>query len=188
MTGLYDHQLAEILADGHTLAPRELSALVHLESVKLADQIRRMCIRRKENIVIEGTLTWDGQGPRIFRELADFEYTDIEVYGLDIELAAAYEQALVRWWQGRLDWVNGADQLGDRFIPADAIDICYPKAGESICTSHVLQFVDTGPVRRNPARACHHPAQADNGRARSDRRTVLPPVVSGAPGAKRRSR
>lgn len=43
--GVYDHLLAEILADGYALAPRELSGLVHLESVKLADQIRRTCIR-----------------------------------------------------------------------------------------------------------------------------------------------
>jgi hypothetical protein len=141
--GIYDHLLAEIFADGHTLAPRELSALVHLESVKLADQIRRMYISRKENVAIEGTLTWDGQGPRIFRELADSEYTDIEVYGLDIGSATAHEQALARWWQGRLDWVNGADQLGGRFTPADAIDICYPKTGQSVCTSHALQFIDT---------------------------------------------
>jgi hypothetical protein len=41
----------------------------------------------------------------------DSAYTDIEVYGLDIGLAAAHEQALARWWQGRLDWINGADQL-----------------------------------------------------------------------------
>jgi hypothetical protein len=141
--GIYDHLLAEILADGYALAPRELSALVHLESVKLADQIRRICVSGTENVVIEGTLTWDGQGPRIFRELADSAYTDIEVYGLDIGSAAAHEQALARWWQGRLDWVNGADQLGGRFTPADAIDICYPNAGPSVCTSHALQFIDT---------------------------------------------
>lgn len=141
--GIYDHLLGEILADGHTLAPRELATLVHLESVKLADQIRRICINRKENVAIEGTLTWDDQGPRIFRELADSSYTDIEVYGLDIGPAAAHEQALIRWWHGRRDWVNGADHLGGRFIPADAIDICYPKAGQSVCTSHALQFIDT---------------------------------------------
>lgn len=141
--GIYDHLLAEILADGYAVAPRELSGLVHLESVKLADQIRRICIRRKENVVIEGTLTWDGQGPRIFRELADSEYTDIEVYGVDSGPAATHEYALTRWWRGRLDWVSGADQLGGRFTPVDAIDMCYPKGGQSICTTHALQFIDS---------------------------------------------
>ncbi|WP_018604279.1 zeta toxin family protein [Mycobacterium sp. 155] len=141
--GIYDHLLVEILADGHALAPRELAGLVHLESVKLADQIRRLCIIRKENIVVEGTLTWDGQGPRIFRELADAEYTDIEVYGVDVGRAVAHQQALTRWWQGRQLWVNGADQLGGRFIPAEAIDVCYTQAASSVCTSHALQFIDT---------------------------------------------
>lgn len=141
--GIYDGLLAETLADGHTVAPRELAALVHLESVKLADQIRRLCISRKENLVIEGTLTWEGQGPRLFRELADSQYSEIEVYGVDIGQAGAHEQALARWWQGRQLWVNNADPLGGRFTPADAIDICYPNATISICTSHALQFIDT---------------------------------------------
>jgi hypothetical protein len=125
------------------LAPRELAGLVHVESMKLADQIRRICINRKENVAIEGTLTWDGQGPRIFRELADAEYTDIEVYGVDVEAADAHERALDRWWQGQLNWTNGTDQLGGRFTPSDAIDICYPTGGQSICTTHALQFIDT---------------------------------------------
>jgi hypothetical protein len=141
--GIYDDLLAEILADGYALAPRELAGLVHQESVKLADQIRRMCISRKENVAIEGTLTWDGQGPRIFRELADAEYTDIEVYGVDVDAADARKQALDRWWQGRLAWINGTDKLGGRFTPADAIDICYLTTGQSICTTHALQFIDT---------------------------------------------
>lgn len=141
--GIYDHLLTETLADGHKLAPRELAALVHLESVKLADQIRRLCVIRKENIVVEGTLSWDGQGPKIFRELADAEYTDIEVYGVDVGRAGAHEQALARWWQGRQLWINNADHLGGRFTPADAIDICYTTSGTSVCTTHALQFVDT---------------------------------------------
>jgi DNA-binding MarR family transcriptional regulator len=53
--GISDDLLAEILADGYALAPRELAGLVHVESVKLADQIRRICINRKENVAIEGT-------------------------------------------------------------------------------------------------------------------------------------
>lgn len=141
--GIYDHLLAETLADGHKLAPRELAALAHLESVRLADQIRRLCIIRKENLVVEGTLSWNGQGPKIFRELADAEYTNIEIYGVDIGKAAAHEQALTRWWQGRQLWINNADHLGGRFTPADAIDICYTTAGISICTTNALQFVDT---------------------------------------------
>lgn len=142
--GIYDHLLTGApLADGHGIAPRELSALVHAESVSLADRIRRQCVSRKENVVIEGTLTWDGQGPTIFRELADNDYIDIDVYGVDIDRDAAHEQALDRWWVGRNTWTNGTDQLGGRFTPSDAIDICYPSAGESICITHAKQFINT---------------------------------------------
>lgn len=142
--GIYDHLLSGApLADGHRVAPRELSALVHDESVGLADRIRRQCVSRKENVVIEGTLIWDGQGPTIFRELADNEYHDIDVYGVDIAQAAAHEQALDRWWAGRSAWTKGTDPLGGRFTPSDAIDICYPVPGESICVAHAKQFINT---------------------------------------------
>ena len=143
--GIFDHLLsAAPLADGHPLAPRELSALVHLESVNLADRIRRECVSRKENIIIEGTLTWHEQGPKIFRELADNDYTDIEVFGIEIECAAAHEQALNRWWQQRGQCVAGLHPLGGRFVSSDSIDICYPSAGgESLCTVNAKGFINT---------------------------------------------
>lgn len=141
--GIYDHLLTEVLADGYTVAPRELAALVHLESVKLADQLRRICIARNENLVVEGTLTWSGQGVRLYKEFAEAHYGSIEVYGVDVEQGQAHRQALWRWWQGRLAWVNGTDHLGGRFTPPEAIDICYPTAGECLCISNALQFIDT---------------------------------------------
>lgn len=142
--GIYDHLLTDApLADGHRLAPRELSALVHEESVGLADRIRRQCVSRKENVVIEGTLSWPDQGPNIFRELADNDYHDVDVYGVDIDRAAAHEQALDRWWVGRGEWTKGADQLGGRFTPSDAIDVCYPTTGESTCVTNAKQFINT---------------------------------------------
>lgn len=143
--GIYDHLLAGApFADGHQLAPRELSALAHLESVSLADQIRRDCVSRKENVIIEGTLTWHGQGPTIFRELSDHNYTDVAVYGIDVDQATAHRQALGRWWQQRTQWIAGQDPLGGRFTPADAIDICYPTSGgESICIVNAKAFINT---------------------------------------------
>ncbi len=102
--GIYDGLMAGApFADGRGLAPRELSALVHVESVRLAEAIRETCTSLKENVVIEGTLTWQLQGPNIFRELADNDYFDIEVYGIDIEQEEAHESALDRWWKLRLE-------------------------------------------------------------------------------------
>lgn len=143
--GIYDHLLnAASLADGHGVAPRELSGLVHGESVALAERIRTRCVQLKENVVIEGTLTWDKLGPNIFRELADNEYLNIEVYGVDVDEVTAHRRALDRWWDGRVAWARGADMLGGRFTPADAIDRCYPVAsGESVCTSNAKRFINT---------------------------------------------
>lgn len=143
--GIYDRLLTMApLADGHGLAPRELSALAHVESVRLAEAIRETCTSLKENVVIEGTLTWHLQGPKIFRELADNDYVDVEVYGIDIEQEEAHESALDRWWKLRLEWAEGQHDLGGRFTPADAIDMCYPTAGaESICTANAKNFINT---------------------------------------------
>ena len=143
--GIYDHLLTTApLADGHGLAPRELSALVHVESVRLAEAVREICTSVKENVVIEGTLTWPLQGPKIFRELADNDYVDVEVYGIDIEQEDAHDSALERWWKLRLEWTDGHDPLGGRFTPAEAIAICYPRAGaESVSTTNAKNFINT---------------------------------------------
>ena len=62
--GIYDDILSTILPDGATLAPREIASLVHEESTRLIDQIRELCVERRENVIIEGTLSWPGHGRR----------------------------------------------------------------------------------------------------------------------------
>nr|WP_234901588.1 zeta toxin family protein [Mycolicibacterium fluoranthenivorans] len=140
--GIYGDLLSQVLPDGYGLAPRELASLVHNESVEIANLIRRISVDRKENIVVEGTLAWDGQGPRIFRDLADAGYVEVEVFGVDVDAPTAYEGALARWWEGRLAWIDGADQLGGRFTPRVAIDNCYDSSGQSNCTAHALEFIN----------------------------------------------
>lgn len=140
--GLYTDLLAEELPDGHRLAPRELAALVHQESVKIADQIRRICMERNENLVIEGTLTWADHGRQIFQGLADAQYVDVRLYGLAVDAATAHEQALERWWRGRQAWIAGTDPFGGRYTPPEAINACYLDNGESVCTTNALQFIN----------------------------------------------
>lgn len=73
--GDYAELLGTELAEGAPLAPRELTALVHDESTALIDQIRRLCLDRGENVLIEGTLRWPGQGPKVYEELVRAQYT-----------------------------------------------------------------------------------------------------------------
>jgi hypothetical protein len=53
---IYIDLLARTLSDGETIKPLELASLVHSESVELLGYIRRYCMRRGENVVIEGRL------------------------------------------------------------------------------------------------------------------------------------
>lgn len=55
--GRFDDFLSTDLADGHPIMMNELSSLVHNESVSLADLVIKRCLERKENVVIQGTLS-----------------------------------------------------------------------------------------------------------------------------------
>lgn len=140
--GIYDDLLTYRLADGHTISPRELAALVHNESVQLIDLIRRICVARRENIVVEATLSWEHHGPRLFGELASAGYASLDVLGVDVAPSVAHEQALSRWWSGRAEWTSGAEPLGKRFVPPDAIDMCYDDTKLSRCARHALNMAD----------------------------------------------
>jgi hypothetical protein len=138
---IYDHLLSQKLADGHCISPRELAPLVHRESVALIEQIRLICVGKGENVVIEGTLTWAGQGPQIFNELAKSKYTSIEVFGVETGRAAAHAQALSRWWGGRQLWISGTDRLGGRFMPPGYINMCYSGMTHSVCSANALDMI-----------------------------------------------
>ncbi|MDG3017201.1 zeta toxin family protein [Speluncibacter jeojiensis] len=83
-----------------------MAGLVHHESTRLIDQIRRICIAQRENIVVEGTLSWRGQAPRLVTELAQGDYQRVEVIAIDADRTTCHEQALARWWRGRRRWVG----------------------------------------------------------------------------------
>lgn len=140
--GIYDDLLDHPLADGHSLAPGELAALVHRESAELIDRIRKICVDKRENIVVEGTLSWKDQGRNVFGELAAADYSSVQVLGIEADRQVAHEQALSRWWGGRRKWAEGADVLGGRFTPPDAIDSCYGAASMSRCAEHALALID----------------------------------------------
>lgn len=60
----------------------------------LIDTIRELCLSRRENILIEGTLSWPGHGLRITGELAAAEYTKVQIVEVEAPAAVAHEQAL----------------------------------------------------------------------------------------------
>jgi hypothetical protein len=140
--GLYDDLLGRELADGHRLAPGELAALVHDESVRLIERIREICVLRGESIVVEATLQWDGHGPEIFSQLAVADYTSVRILGVEADRELVHSQALSRWWIQRTKWTVGDHPLGGRFVPPAVIDKCYPPAGRSHCAQHAVDLFD----------------------------------------------
>ncbi|MDG3010323.1 hypothetical protein G4X40_09175 [Rhodococcus sp. D2-41] len=119
-----------------------MAGLVHHESIRLIDQIRRICIAQRENIVVEGTLSWRGQAPRLVTELAQGDYQRVEVIAIDADRTTCHEQALARWWRGRRRWVGGTDLLGGRFTPPAAIDICFTDTELSRCAQHAVELAE----------------------------------------------
>lgn len=140
--GLYDDLLSRTLDDGYNIAPLELAALVHRESTILIDVIRAECIARRENVIIEGTLTWPGHADVIYDQLAAAGYRRILVLGVEVERAVAHRQALSRWWNDRVAWSAGGNILGGRYTPAYAIDDGYDADSRSLCARHAMGILD----------------------------------------------
>lgn len=147
--GDYAELLGTELADGAPLAPRELAALVHDESTALIDQIRRLCLDRGENVLIEGTLRWPGQGPKVYEELVRANYTSLRVIGVEVPRDTAHEQALSRWWHRRLAWHADPTLLGGRFTPPAAIDDCYDDDPMSKCARNAQALATTARNRES---------------------------------------
>ena len=138
--GLFDDLLSTTLSDGRPIAPRELAALVHHESTQIWDALRRHCIARGEQVVIEGTLTWPPLGTSLLTELSAAGYADITVIAVEVPESVAQQRALNRWWNVRS---AGVDELGGRFTPPDVIAHAYQSDGVSVCMTNAAALTST---------------------------------------------
>lgn len=137
--GVFDDLLTTTLSDGRAIAPRELASLVHHESTKIWDALRRHCIDRGEPIIIEGTLTWPPLGSQILSQLRGGGYTEIAVIAVEVPELTAQRRAMRRWWEAR---AASTDVLGGRFTPPDVIAHSYQPDGTSICLTHAASLVN----------------------------------------------
>lgn len=140
--GIYDDLLTRDLADGHPIAPGELAALLHDESVQLIERIREACIQQRENIVVEATLQWHSHGDEIFSQLAAADYAAVRILGIEADRQLVHTQAIERWWTRRIEWAAGQRRLGGRFVPPAAIDKCYPPTGLTYCAQHAVDLIE----------------------------------------------
>ncbi|MEV0945079.1 zeta toxin family protein [Rhodococcus sp. NPDC049939] len=138
--GTYNHILSMRLPDGGTVRPRELATLVHVESTKIVDELQKRCTERGENIIIEGTFSWSGLGERLPKQLGVAGYERFTILDVEVPRERAEEQALHRWWSGRIDT---GDELGNRFTPAAVIAALHQDPGSpTICATNVRATFD----------------------------------------------
>lgn len=142
--GRFDSLLTRRLADGYSIMPNELSTLVHNESVDLANRLIERCLEAQENVVIEGTLSWEGLPNRYLKWLELNDYNSVTLLDIEVDQATALEQAYVRWSEGRIGTINGTHIRGGRFTPRDAITALYDSTdGFSKCNRNAVDFFNS---------------------------------------------
>lgn len=126
--GTYDPLLTVRIHGDERLQPRELSGLFHTESTVIANDVLGLSVQRQENVVMEGTLSWQPLIGRLIDLFERHEYRDLTILSCDLPEVIAQERALDRWWRDRQDF---ADELGGRFVPQRVIAALYPKTVDS---------------------------------------------------------
>ncbi|MDF3319870.1 zeta toxin family protein [Rhodococcus sp. C3V] len=149
--GIYDDLLGRQLADGHPISLRELATLVHRESTAMVSEIRGRCISRRENLVIEGTLTWADEGVRIVEQLSSAGYVNVHIIDVEVPFDVAVEQALSRWWGARVADRTKEGALGGRFVPPAVIELSYGDGHPlSTCATNARALFDSEDAAQFP--------------------------------------
>lgn len=139
--GIFDSILSRPLVDGYPIMLNELSALVHNESTLLANLLIERCLEVHENVVIEGTLSWEGLPAQYSKLLELNDYASVTILDVEVDCATALEQAYKRWTKGRVEAINGARHGGGRFTPREAITSLYDSTGRfSVCNQRAVDF------------------------------------------------
>jgi hypothetical protein len=140
--GEVDDVLAMTLRDGRAVMPRELAGMVHAESVLILDQIRGRCLSAAENVIVEGTLSWEPAALKLVDDLARSSYRELSILDVEVPRDLAWERALQRWWTGRQE---NTDTLGGRWMPPAAIDRIYPDLAQarSVCAATARTVFDS---------------------------------------------
>lgn len=139
--GRFDSVFTHRLADGYSIMPNEVSTLVHNESVDLANKLIERCLEAQENIVIEGTMSWEGLPKRYLGWLELNDYNTVTLLDVEVPQATALGHAFTRWAEGRIGTINRTHTGGGRFTPRDAITALYDsEAGYSKCNRNAVDF------------------------------------------------
>lgn len=137
--GLLSYRHSFTLPDGQPVGVRELAAHVHSISTRTTDIVRRLALASGENVIIDGTLSWEPLAGQYLSELFSAGYEDLEVVDVEAPLAVAVGRARKRWWDGRL----GDPIMGGRFVPDEVIERIYvDPAGVSCCAANAWNLAE----------------------------------------------
>jgi dephospho-CoA kinase len=126
--GELDFLTAVPLVDGRPLMRRELAGWVHPASTSVWNRVVRASMRRRENIVIEGTLKYGPLAEEYDTALRRFRYDSLHIIDVEVDEALAIESARQRWWYGRR-----TDPLGGRFMLDEWVHEAFLDATHSKC-------------------------------------------------------
>lgn len=130
--GVLSYRERLILPDGDPVSPLELSAQIHPFSTAVTDIVRHLALSAGENVVIEGTLSWEPLTGQYIDELFASNYEGLDVVDVEAPLDFVVERARQRWWKGR----RGGG-LGGRFVSDEVVKGFYKQSpDESVCATN----------------------------------------------------
>jgi hypothetical protein len=138
--GIYEPLLGLQLADNGPVLPRELSSLVHAESTRVADDVLRVCVQRRENVVVEGTLTWQPRGAELIDIFESRDYAKLDIVSCEAPMTEVVRRAKERWWAGRRD--RSDNGLGGRFVPQFVIEDLYKVTDRSTARDNAREMFE----------------------------------------------
>lgn len=106
----------ELSAEGIDPYPAEMASLVHEESSQLVKRLQNLAIRRKWNVIIDGTLANEVKSDALLTIMRDNGYT-VHMVVVDISLADSKERIRDRWEKGVIQAEEGHDFNEGRWVP-----------------------------------------------------------------------
>ncbi|MFJ4027893.1 zeta toxin family protein [Paenarthrobacter sp. NPDC089989] len=134
--GLLGYRHKYTLPDGKPVGVRELASHVHTISTRTTNLVRQMALATGENVIIDGTLSWEKLPAQYIDELFVSRYEEVDIVDVETIRETAIERARQRWWSGRLQ----DPVMGGRFVPDAVIEHCYASGPESICAANALKL------------------------------------------------
>lgn len=149
--GSYDHAIipSEVRAAeaaGERFFPLELASLVHEESSILALQLRSEAVRDGQNLVIDTVLSSPEKAVELGQRLGSVGYS-VEVIDVEVPFELSESRIAGRWQQSYERALDGADELGGRWVPSEyARGVYAGPDGRSLPEVAAEQLADTGPT------------------------------------------